>query len=45
MDSRYVSPIKLHDVLIRKGWDYVGAAFDTGSGIMVVRNNGDEVKN
>jgi hypothetical protein len=43
VDSRYVSPMKLHDVLNQKSWNYVGAAFNSGSEVTVVGSNGNVV--
>lgn len=42
-DARNVSPMKLHSLLNQKGWFRVGAAFDIGTGVQVVRHNGDLV--
>jgi hypothetical protein len=40
IDARYTSPMKLHDFVIMKGWDYVGAAFVSDSGLQAVDSGG-----
>ena len=43
VDSRYVSPMKLHDVLNQKNWHYIGAAYNSGADVTVVGSNGNVV--